>query len=165
MAGLKACTTTIFHTLEGQDRRRRRHDLTNSEQKDVAMRMMLIGFLVTAGAAMIAAPEQTARPGQMTEARVWVENRHSSEAIPIDLRAVNVERPIRVEVANGEPGFSSNPVNVRLARQVWEYKSIVVDAGVESVRALSSEGLAGWETTGISFVGQGKTTVLLKRLR
>jgi len=129
------------------------------------MRMMLIGFLVITGAAAVAAPEQTAQPGQMTKARVWIENRHSSEAIPIDLRAVNVEHPIRVEVANGEPGFSSNPVNVRLARQVWEYKSIVVDAGVESVRALSSEGLAGWETTGISFVGQGKTTVLLKRLR
>ena len=128
------------------------------------MRMMLIGLLVITGAA-IAAPEQTAQPGQMTQARVWIENRSSSEAIPIDLRAVNVERPIRVEVANGEPGFSSNPVNVRLARQAWEYKSIVVDAGVESVRALSSEGLAGWETTGISFVGQGKTTVLLKRLR
>ena len=128
------------------------------------MRMMLIGLLVITGAA-IAAPEQTAQPGQMTQARVWIENRSSSEAIPIDLRAVNVERPIRVEVANGEPGFSSNPVNVRLARQAWEYKSIVVDAGVESVRALSSEGLAGWETTGISFVGQGKTTVLLKRVR
>ncbi len=129
------------------------------------MRMMLIGLLVITGAATIAAPEQTAQPGQMTQARVWVENRNASEAIPIDLRAVNVEHPIRVEVANGEPGFSSNPVNVRLARQVWEYKSIVVDAGVESVRALSSEGLAGWETTGISFVGQGKTTVLLKRVR
>jgi hypothetical protein len=129
------------------------------------MRMMLIGLLVMTGAAMIAAPEQTAQPGQMTQARVWIENRNSSEAIPIDLRAVNVERPIRVEVANGEPGFSSNPVNVRLVRQVWEYKSMVVDAGVESIRALSSEGLAGWETTGISFVGQGKTTVLLKRLR
>src|SRR5438128_10571896 len=128
------------------------------------MRMMLIGLLVITGAA-IAAPEQTAQPGQMTQARVWVENRSSSEAIPIELRAVNVERPIRVEVANGEPGFSSNPVNVRLARQAWEYKSMVVDGGVESVRALSSEGLAGWETTGISFVGQGKTTVLLKRLR
>jgi hypothetical protein len=129
------------------------------------MRMMLIGFLVMTGAAMVAAPEQTARPGQMTEARVWVENRNASEAIPIDVRAVNVERPIRVEVTNGEPGFSANPVNVRLARQVWEYKSIVVDSGVESIRALSGEGLAGWETTGISFVGQGKTTVLLKRLR
>jgi hypothetical protein len=139
--------------------------LTNPEQKDVAMRMMLIGFLVMTGAAMVAAPEQTARPGQMTEARVWVENRNPSEAIPVDVRAVNVERPIRVEVTNGEPGFSANPVNVRLARQVWEYKSIVVDSGVESIRALSSEGLAGWETTGISFVGQGKTTVLLKRLR
>ena len=129
------------------------------------MRMMLIGLLVMTGAAMVAAPEQTAQPGQMTKARVWIENRHSSEAIPIDLRAVNVERPIRVEVANGEPGFSSNPVNVRLARQVWEYKSIVVDAGVESVRALSSEGLAGWETTGVSFASQDRTMLLLKRLR
>jgi hypothetical protein len=54
---------------------------------------------------------------------------------------------------------------VRLVRQVWEYKSILMDSGVESIRALSSEGLAGWETTGISFNGPGKTTVLLKRLR
>ena len=128
------------------------------------MRMMLIGLLVITGAA-IAAPEQTAQPGQMTQARVWIENRSSSEAIPIDLRAVNVEHPIRVEVANGEPGFNSNPVNVRLARQVWEYKTIVVDSGADAVRALSSEGLAGWETTGVSFASQDRTMLLLKRLR
>ena len=38
------------------------------------MRMMLIGLLVMTGAAMVAAPEQTAQPGQMTKARVWIEN-------------------------------------------------------------------------------------------
>ena len=129
------------------------------------MRITLIALLVMTGAAMLAAPEQTARPGQMTEARVWVENRRSSDAIPVDLRAVNVERPIRLEVANGEPGFSSNPVNVRLARPVWEYKSVVVNSGAEAVRALGNEGLAGWETTGVTFADQDKTMLLLKRLR
>jgi hypothetical protein len=129
------------------------------------MRTMMIGLLVTMGAGALAAPEQTARPGQMTEARVWVENRGPLQAIPVDLRDVKIERPLRVEIMNGDPTFPSNPVNVRLARQVWEYKSVVLGSGADLVRALTTEGLAGWETTGVFFVGQDKTTVILKRLR
>jgi hypothetical protein len=139
------------------------------------MRTLIIGVFVTTGAIMLAALEQTAQPGQMTQARVWIENRDRAEAIPIDLRAVNVERPIRVEVANGDPFYSSHPVtvratesqplNVRLTRQVWEYTSISVDTGVDPVSALNTQGAAGWETTGVVFVSQNRTTLVLKRLK
>ena len=139
------------------------------------MRTVMIGILVATSAALLAAPEQTAQPGQMTQARVWVQNRADAEAVPIDLRAVNVQRPIRVEVANGDPHSGlypvnvrvadSQPVNVRLTRQVWEYTSISVDSGVDPVSALNSQGAAGWETTGVFFVSQNRTTLVLKRLK
>jgi hypothetical protein len=131
------------------------------------MRTIIVGALVTSTTALVAAPGQTVRPGQMTEGRVWVQNRGSSEALPVDLREVNVDRPIRVQVVNGMPfePMVPNPVNVRLARTQWEYKSIMVDSGADPVRALNGEGAAGWETTGIVADGQGKTTLLLKRVR
>jgi hypothetical protein len=40
-----------------------------------------------------------------------------------------------------------------------------VNSPADAVRALGNEGLAGWETTGVSFTAQDKTTLLLKRLR
>jgi hypothetical protein len=141
----------------------------------MSMRMLFIGTFVATGAALLAAPEQTALPGQMTQARVWVQNRAEAEAIPIDLRAVNVSRPIRVDVANGDPHSGlypvnvrladSQPVNVRLSRQAWEYTSISVDTGVDPVSALNAQGADGWETTGVFFVSQNRTTLVLKRLR
>jgi hypothetical protein len=141
------------------------------------MRTIIVGALVTSATALVAAPGQTVRPGQMTEARVWVQNRGSSEALPVDVREVNVDRPIRVQVVNGMPyeQMAPNPVNVRVAgadpvnvrvvRTVWEYKSIMVDSGADPVTALNGEGAAGWETTGIVATGQGKMTLLLKRVR
>jgi hypothetical protein len=140
------------------------------------MRTVMIGILVATSAALLAAPDQTAQPGQMTQARVWVQNRGSSEALPIDLREVNIDRPLRVEVMNGNPYFTASspvnvritntdPLNVRIARQVWEYTSISVDTGVDPVSALNTQGAAGWETTGVFFVSQNRTTLVLKRLK
>jgi len=141
----------------------------------MSMRMLFMGILAT-GAALLAAPaEQTPVPGQMTQAQVWVRNRADAEAIPVDLRAVQLQRPIRVEVANGDPHAGlypvnvriddSQPVNVRHTRQAWEYTSISVDTGVDPVSALNAQGANGWETTGVFFVSQNRTTLVLKRLR
>jgi hypothetical protein len=129
---------------------------------------IIIGALVASATALVAAPGQTERPGQMTEAQVRVLNRGGSEAIPIDLREVNIDRPLKVQVVNGmplEPNATPNPVNVRVTRTVWEYKSVMVDSGADPVPALNTEGAAGWETTGIVAAGQGKTTLVLKRVR
>ena len=136
--------------------------------RTVAM-FLLAAALVAAGAAMRAAPEQTIRPGDMTDAKVWIQNRGPAEAIPVDLRAAGMETPLRVFVSNAE----TNPHTVRVAgavrtqplRQEWEYETVtmVPNSGLQALKPL---GVAGWETTGISWPGgQGTTTLLLKRPR
>ena len=67
------------------------------------------------------------QPGQMTQARVWVQNRGRAEAVPVELRDVNLDAPLKVQVINGEPAFAAtNPVQVTEVRQVWDYESITV---------------------------------------
>jgi len=129
------------------------------------MRTVIIAALVITGAALLAAPEQTIRPGQMTEARVWVENRGRSETIPVDLRDVNLDRPLRVEVMNGDPSVAIRPLAVAQARQVWEYKAIAMPTTADPAAVLNAEGTQGWETTGVVLATQSRTTLLLKRPR
>ena len=125
--------------------------------------------LVGGASAMLAAPGQgTKQPGQMTEAHVWVQNRGKSEAVPIDLREVNLDTPLRVQIINGEPAFgAANPALVRVVRPLWEYKSITLkpDEAVMPGPRLNAEGAAGWETTGIVSTKAEGTTLLLKRQR
>jgi hypothetical protein len=124
--------------------------------------------LIVAGTSILAAPSQTAQPGQMTQARVWVENRGRSEAIPVDVREMNLDAPLRVQVTNGEPQYAgSNPVQVREVRRIWDYETILIpaDAPASRVSLLNSRGANGWETTGIASVNADGMTLLLKRPR
>ena len=52
--------------------------------------------LLVAGTSMLAAPDQTATPGQMTPARVWIQNRGRGEAVPISLQEASLDTPLRV---------------------------------------------------------------------
>jgi hypothetical protein len=114
--------------------------------------------------AMLASPEQTQTPGQMTQARVWIENRGSSEALPVDLRAVHLDSPLRVHIVNGEPGDGpTNPVIVRPIGMVWEYQTVTVASDDDIAARLNTLGRAGWETAGIIVAKAESTTVLLKR--
>jgi hypothetical protein len=130
------------------------------------MRTLTVAVLVVTGAALLAAPGQqtTSRPGQMTEARVWIENHGRSEAVPVDLRDVNLERPLKVEVMNGDPSVS-RPVGIVRGRQLWEYKEITVSPNFNPTQVLNTEGLGGWELTGVVLTIQDRTTILLKRPR
>lgn len=111
-------------------------------------------------------PQTTPVPGQMTQARVWIENRGSAEAVPVDLRIANMESPLRVEVVNGELAASPpNPALVRLDRQQWDYMTVTVDGGGHASAALNERGTEGWETTGIAWTTGHRTTLLLKRPR
>ena len=124
--------------------------------------------LVIAGTSILAAPEQTTRqPGQMTEAHVWVQNRGRSEAVPVELRDVNLDGPLKVQIINGEPAYpATSPLPVREVRHVWDYESITVKPTDDMAARLNARGAAGWETTGIwSVASDGTTTVLLKRSR
>ena len=63
------------------------------------MVMSLLAAALVAGSTMRAAPDQV-RPGEMTEAKVWIQNRSRAQAIPVDLRNVDLEAPLRVQVAS-----------------------------------------------------------------
>jgi hypothetical protein len=125
--------------------------------------------LVIAGTSILAAPQQTTRtPGQMTEAHVWVQNHGRAEAVPVELRDVNLDAPLKVQVINGEPAFvaAANPLPVREVRRLWDYESITVKPTEDVTVRLNARGAVGWETTGIwSVNAEGATTLLLKRPR
>ena len=124
--------------------------------------------LIVAGTSILAAPGQTtARPGQMTEAHVWVQNRGRSEAVPVELRDVNLDAPLKVHIINGEPQYSQStgPVQVREIRRVWDYETITVKATEDMAARLNTRGAIGWETTGIWSVNADVTSILLKRAR
>ena len=118
---------------------------------------------LTVIAMAIAAALQTAQPGQMTQPRVWVENHGRSEAVPVDIRDINLDKPVRVHVQNGEPG--SDVLTVRPVRQQWEYETAVVPIDRDVAAALNARGLIGWEAVGMATVTSGNITVLLKRPR
>ena len=131
---------------------------------------LLAAALVAAGTTMRAAPDQTARPGDMTEARLWIQNRSRADAIAVNLRAADIETPLRVQVANTD----SNPHSVKVTgsirtqplRQEWDYDTVVIVPDTNPTQALKPLGLAGWETTGVSWTNaQGAITLLLKRSR
>jgi hypothetical protein len=131
---------------------------------------LLAAALVAAGTTMRAAPDQAARPGEMTDARFWVQNRTRADAIAVNLRAADIETPLRVFVSNAETNPHavkvSGAVRTQPSRQEWEYDTVLIvpDSGVQALKSL---GAAGWETTGVSWPsksGQG-ITVLLKRPR
>jgi hypothetical protein len=123
--------------------------------------------LIVAGTSILAAPSQTAQPGQMTQARVWVQNRGRNEAIPVELRDVSLDAPLKVQIINAEPQYTqTNPVQVRESRRLWDYESIAVKPTEDMAATLTRRGAIGWETTGIwSVSADGTTTVLLKRSR
>ena len=133
-----------------------------------SMGAVVVGALVITSFALTASPEQqtTRTPGQMTEGHVRIDNRGSEEAIPVDVRDVHLNRPLRVEVINGEPQYGpTNPVQVRGIRPTWEYRTLSILPTDDAAAKLNPLGIAGWETTGTVFSGAQGTTVLLKRPR
>jgi hypothetical protein len=130
------------------------------------MSVAVVCAIVVVSSVMLASPEQTRTPGQMTEAHVWVENRGPNEALPVDLRNVNLDHPLRVQVINSEPQYgSTSPVQVRSVRLLWDYRTITVLPAEDLAARLNALGAEGWDTTGIVFVKVEGTTVLLKRGR
>jgi len=109
---------------------------------------------------------QVIQPGQMTQARVWVQNKGRAEAMPVDLREVNTDLPLNVLVVNGLPGNPQTaPVLTRLTRQTWEYDSVTVTAEQDPITVLNARGQAGWETTGVTLESPAGLRIVLKRPR
>jgi hypothetical protein len=131
--------------------------------RDIVIAAAAVVVLIVGAAASIGAL-QTAQPGQMTPARVWVQNRGDGEAVPVVVREVHLDKPLRVHVSNGEPG-SGDVVQTRTARQSWDYETVEIPAGKDVVALLNARGALGWEAIGPVNVAPDKITILLKRPR
>ncbi len=119
---------------------------------------IVIGVILAAGGiALGARAQQTARPGEPTQAHVWVENRARNEAIPVIVDSVAA--PITVHLD------SMSSVQTFAGRQTWDYRSIPAGASADVARALSAAGAEGWEAVGVLQPGTQGATVLLKRPR
>jgi len=107
------------------------------------------------------------RPGQIGQAKVWIENHGRAEAVPIILEEVAASAPINVQVT-GTPTVAIAPASVvqaRLARQQWEYRTLTLQPGQDPAAALSGPGADGWETTGVQLTAPAGNVVVLKRPR
>jgi hypothetical protein len=123
-------------------------------------------FLLFAALPAVTAAPQTTYPGQMTEARVWVQNHTRADAVSVDLRDVSFERPLKVHVANGEPGAGDTlTVVARAARQGWDYDTVTVARDGNAADGLNARGAAGWEAVGVVATTANGTSILLKRPR
>ena len=121
-------------------------------------------FAVMLGAATTIGAPQTKYPGEMTEPHVVVRNHGRSEAVPVDVRDVNLDKPLRVHVTNGEAA-AGDVLEPRGARQLWEYETAVVPGGRDLAAVLNVRGAAGWEAVGTTSGTSESVTVLLKRPR
>lgn len=132
------------------------------------MRTWILGavagvVLSTVGASLVAAPEQSLRPGDIAPPNVWVQNRSADEAIPVampdglpPLRVqVTNPQPVRVEVVDTRPIFKTG----------WDYMQVRIAANQDAASVLNAYGGGGWETTGITLPTQGGVLVVLKRPR
>jgi hypothetical protein len=126
-----------------------------------------LGGVVLTGSAMLAAPGQQDRPGQISQAKVWVENRGRGEAVPVAIQDVTTSAPIGVQVI-GTPTVTIAPstlLQARLVRQVWDYRTINVPSPQDAERLLSAAGADGWEATGAQVATPTGNLLVLKRPR
>ena len=124
----------------------------------------LLAVCVGAGS-IVAALQQ--RPGEPTQARVWVQNREAHERIPVSVRDVGSDVTFRVQVTNSPPVqlTAGTTVSTRDAIQAIEYRAVLIPGGADPAAALRAAGAEGWDTTGLMFPAAGGTQVLLKRPR
>src|SRR5262245_41744077 len=136
--------------------------------RTIAMTVIAAGVLIAARSAILAAPQQTTQyPGQMTEARVWIQNRAKGDAVAVTIQdAASDLAPLRVRVVNGQnSAVFDEPLRTRSAPQQWEYQVVPVPAATAALNTLLALGNAGWEVTGGFTGASGAAMLLLKRPR
>jgi len=122
--------------------------------------------LAAVGTTILAAPGQD-RPGQLTQARMFVENRGSDQAVPVSIENNSLNTPISVQVAGSPPVTIGGSIVLptRAVRQAWEYQAIRILFGQDPTAMLAPFGLQGWEVTGQLPSADGGTLLLLKRVQ
>jgi hypothetical protein len=125
-----------------------------------------LGAAVATASAIVVGQQTTQTPGQMTEARVKIENRGPAETIPVDLLGASLREPLQVAVVNGDAAHPTiQPVLVRGVRVTWEYATTTVAAGQDAVAILNGRGAQGWELVGVTLPATGGMNFILKRMR
>jgi len=136
--------------------------------RNIVISAVAVTALITGGSAMLAAPEQqTAQfPGQMTEARVTVQNRSKSDAVAVTLMDAAADLPpLSVRLVNPPNVATAEPLRVRAVQQPWEYQVVPVPAAPNAMNTLANLGNQGWEVTGGFNAANGAAMLLLKRPR
>ena len=120
-------------------------------------------MLMSAAVALLLG-QATARPGDIPRPDVWIKN-DRNEPIPVDVRSVNIDAPLRVRVMNGDTGDPQAPLRVRVVPPTWEHRAVYfsTDSNIEGqLQPLSAQ---GWEAVGVTVVPAKGVLVLLKRQR
>jgi hypothetical protein len=135
--------------------------------RTIVITMIAATVFVAFRSAMLAAPQQTTQyPGQMTEARVWIQNRARDEAVSVSIQdAASDLAPLSVRLVNPPNMASAEPLRVRAAQQAWEYRVVPVPAAPTAMATLANLGAEGWEVTGGFNAASGAAMLLLKRPR
>jgi hypothetical protein len=116
--------------------------------------------LVAASAILAGQDRPGDRPGTIWPAKVWIQNRDRTEAVPVSILDI-----AQVDVI-GMPAVTITPSTVvqsRLVRQTWEYTVVTVPKGSDPVVALSRSGQDGWEAAGVQFPSGDGVSLLMKR--
>jgi hypothetical protein len=122
----------------------------------IAIAFFLIFVCIVSVEILRARGQSTPRPGEPTQARVWVENRNPNEAIPVIVQ--NVATPIAAHLD------TTSTVQTIPVRQTWQYRTwpLPKDAAGET---LNTFGMDGWEAVGVVQSSASGTTILFKRPR
>src|SRR5436190_6426296 len=117
----------------------------------IAIAFFLISTCSIGAVVLRARGQATARPGDMTQARVWIENRNPAEAIPVVVE--NVVAPITAHLD------TTSTVQTVAAHQAWQYRTwpLPKDAAGEN---LNTFGMDGWEAVGVVQSSASGTTIL-----
>jgi len=116
----------------------------------------VLGICVGAGSLAISAQD---RPGIPTQARVWIENRNSAEAVPVKLIQEG-QPPHQVEVVGAR-----STLPVKATRQLWDYRLIQIPAVQDSAALLQRHGDEGWELVSVEPTQSGAFVGVFKRPR
>ena len=131
------------------------------------MRTILASMLLASALfTRASAPAQT-YPGQPTQAKVWVQNRGSSEAVPISLEQIADGVTMNVKITGTPTVAIATPTvfDTRSARQTWEYQRITLQPDADPTPELTRLGQQGWETALQWVTPRGSVTIVLKRPR
>jgi hypothetical protein len=124
------------------------------------------GRMAAAGQVPVPLPDND--PGRPTPNRVYVINRDRADAIPVSVRDLVSNEPVRVTVT-GTPSVTLNQsaaVETRVGRQAWEYRQVTLPAGEDPTPVLNAAGAEGWEAIGSPImISNNSARLILKRPR